>query len=138
MAGSSMSFTYDEQGSIRKVIVDWVSDDSTGAVSGTCKKIAGRLIKAITNPGGAAPTANYDIAITDEESVDVLASCQNSLANRHTSSTECVYLYLKNADITPIGIAEFPVVNDALTFAVTTAGNSKTGRIVLFYEYINP
>jgi hypothetical protein len=138
MAGSVATLTYDDLGSIRKVILDWTSDDSAGTVTAVTKKITGRLIKTITNPGGTAPSANYDIAITDGEAFDVLTNCQNSLLNRHTSSTEEVYHYLKNADTTPIGIAAFPVVSDILTIAITAAGNSKTGRLVLFYEHVNP
>lgn len=141
MAGSSMAFTYDDghdgaghRGSIRKVIADWVSDDSTGAVTGTTRKIVGRLIKAVTDPGAAAPTDDYDIAITDPEGVNVLGNCQNSLDNRDTANSEEVYLYLKNADATPIGIAALPVVCDALTIAITNAGNSKAGQIILYYE----
>lgn len=143
MAGSSMTFTYDDgidgaghRGGIRKVIVDWTSDDATGAVSGSSRKVVGRLIKIQTDPGSAAPTDNWDVAITDEEGVDVLAKCQNAAAliARDTSNTEETYLYILNGDNTPIGIAAFPVVCNVLTFAVSNAGNAKTGQIILFYE----
>lgn len=48
MAGSSATLTYDDGhdalgqvGRIKKVTMDWVSDDTTGAVSGTTRKIVG-------------------------------------------------------------------------------------------------
>lgn len=143
MAGSSMTFTYDDgadgsgvTGGIRKVLVSWTSDDTTGAVTGTTMKIVGTLIKAVTDPGAAAPTANYDIAITDEEGVDVLAACQSTLANRHTANSEQVYFLVLDAAGTPLAQSVHPVVCDALTIAVTNAGNSKTGQLVLYYRPI--
>lgn len=141
MAGSSMTFTYDDgqmdkgfSGGIRKVLIDWTSDDTTGAVSGTSKKIVGALIKAVTDPGAAAPTADYDIAITDEESFNVLTNCEDDLADRHTSTTEEVYFLIPNLAATDPGGVVHPVVCDKLTFAVSNAGNSKTGQIILYYK----
>ncbi len=134
MAGSSMTFTYDDLGGIRKIIADWVSDDSTGAVSGTTKKITGTLIKGVTDPGATAPTDNYDINITDEEGVDVLAACQSTLANRDTANSEQAYFLVLDAAGTPLAQSVHPVVCDVLTIAVTNAGNSKTGQLVLYYR----
>lgn len=136
MAGSSMTFTYDDLGAIRKIIVDWTSDSATGAVTGTTEKITGTLIKGVTDPGATAPTDNYDIAITDEEGVDVLTSCvaASTLANRDTANSEEVYFFLKNADGTPLSMAAFPVVCDQLTIAITNAGNSKVGQLILYYR----
>ena len=139
MAASS-TITYDDaddytgrQGAIRKVIIDWVSA-ADGSVTATTAKIVGTLIKAVTNPGTAAPSANYDIAIADGESVDVLAACQSNLANRHTSTTEQVYFLVLDAAGTPLAQSVHPVVCDVLSVAVTNAGDSKEGRIVLFYR----
>lgn len=138
MAGSSMTFTYDEgvdgggyRGCVRKVLVEWTSDSATGAVSGTTRKIVGQIVKATTDPGSAAPTDNYDIAITDEEGVDILANCQTTLANRDTSNTEETYFFLQEA--TPSASIRLPVVCDQLTIAVSNAGNSKTGQLILYY-----
>ncbi len=141
MAGSAMTFSYDSgydgdgrYGGIHKVIVDWTSDDTTGAVTGTTRKLVGTLIKGVTDPGAAAPTANYDIAVTDEEGVDVLAACQSTLANRHTSNSEQAYFLVLDAAGTPLAQSLHPVVCDALTIAVTNAGNSKNGQLILYYR----
>jgi hypothetical protein len=138
VAGSSMTFTYDDGRDglgrpcgIRKITVDWTSDSATGAVSGTTCKIVGQLIKAVTDPGAAAPDANYDIAITDPEGVDVLSASEAALANRHTANTEEVYFYREGT----VGmVPTFPVVCDPLTIAVTAAGNSKNGQIIIYYR----
>lgn len=141
MAASS-TVTYDNgedrtglRGGIRKITIDWQS-----AADGSCtialEKISGWLIKGVTNPGATAPSANYDIAITDEESFDILTNCvaASTLANRHTANTEEVYFFLKNADGSPLSMAAFPVVDDKLTVAITNAGDSKVGRIILYYR----
>lgn len=129
-----MTLTYDTTGPIKRIIADWTSDDTTGAVSGTTVKVSGRVIKAVTDPGATAPSANYDIAITDEESFDILTACAGTLANRHTSNTEEVYFFIKNADAAPLSMATHPTVCDKLTIAVTNAGNSKVGQIILYVE----
>ena len=146
MAGSAFTTTYDDgqdgkgqHGSVKKILIDWTSDDTTGAVSGTTRKISGQLLKVITDPGAAAPTANYDITITDGEGVDVLSGLGGtggsppSLANRHTSNTEVVHLVSENA-ATDFAAGTQPFVCDVLTVAVTNAGNSKNGQIIIYYR----
>lgn len=138
MAGSAMTFTYDEvgndktPGTIRKLTVAWTSDDTTGAVSGTTKKLVGEIIKGQTIPSAtAAPSLNYDIAITDEQSVNVLGNCSDDLADRHSSNTEEVVFLTTDGTS---GIGDHPMVCDKLTIAVTNAGNSKQGQLVLYYR----
>lgn len=135
MAGSAMTFTYDRgPGPVKRVIVDWTSDDATGAVSGTSAKVSGRLVKGVTKPGAAAPTANYDVTITDGESVNVLAGCDDDLVDRHTTSTEEVYFLAKDHAGTPLAQSVHPAVCSPLSIAVQNAGNSKTGQIILYVE----
>lgn len=130
-----MTFAYHDLGPIRKLIVDWLSDDTTGAVSGTTDKpIIGTLIKAVTDPGAEAPTASYDITITDAEGVNVLAGCDDDLADRHESTTEEVYFLVKDHAGTPLAQSLHPVVADLLTIAVANAGNSKNGQLILYYR----
>lgn len=141
MAGSASTITYDETGPIKKILIDWTSDDATGAVTATTKKISGQLLKVVTDPGTPAPTANYDIAITDGESVDVLSGLGGangtdpSLANRHTSTTEVVHL-LGEDGATPSALlpGTYPFVCDILSVAVTNAGNSKQGQIIIYWR----
>lgn len=141
MAGSASTITYDDgvdggglRASIRTVRIAWTSDDTTGAVTATTRKIAGRLIKAVTDPGATAPTDDYDITITDEDSVDVLARCTTGLGNRDTANTEEVYFTVLNTDSIPLSTSIAPVVCSKLTVAVTNAGNSKQGTIILYYQ----
>ena len=120
MAGSAMVFTEITHGTIKKIKAAWTSDDTTGAVSGTTTSVYfGRLCGAITVPDGvAAPTVDYDIAVNDNDSVDVALG---ALANRHNANTEYV------AEASMAGVA-----HSKLTIAVTAAGNSKKGTVYLF------
>lgn len=143
MAGMTATATYDDgvdgkgvQGTIRKVSIDFLTDDAAGTATITLRKISGELIKIITDPGASAPTANWDVIVTDGEGVNVLGKCMNAatLIARHTSNTEETYLYLQEASVTPVGIGAFPVVCDQLTVALDNAGNAKTAQVILFYR----
>jgi len=119
MAGSAMVFTEIRHSSVKKIKAAWTSDDTTGAVSGTTTyPYNGRLIGVITVPGSPAPSADYDIAVNDDDSVDVALG---ALADRHTSNTEYV------AEASLAGVA-----NSKLTIAITAAGNSKKGTVYLY------
>ena len=120
MAGSAMTFTEVTYGTIKKIKAAWVSDDATGAVSGTTTNYYdGRLIGAVTVPdGSAAPTDNYDVAVNDSDGVDVALG---ALADRDATNTEY------RAEASMAGVA-----NSKLTIAVTNAGNSKKGALYLY------
>lgn len=100
------------------------------------EKVVGRLVKGVTVPAaaGLAPSASYGIAVTDEQAVDVLASCKKNLTGRSATATEEVYFFVLNQDVTPLSTVEHPTVCEKLTIAVTAAGNSKAGTIYLYYD----
>jgi hypothetical protein len=131
MAGSSMTFSYDDVGTVKKITIDWVSDSLLGTVSGTTKKLSGFLLKGVTDPDGvAAPTANYDITLTDPEGGNILANCFDDLVDRHTANIESVDFIINDAQA---GSAQRPCVADVITVGVAAAGNSKAGRLVLYW-----
>lgn len=120
MAGATMTFTETTIGPVRRIKAAWLSDDTTGAVSGTttygyngkCE-----LLTTVPSGGGTAPTDNYDVAVTDADSVDVLAGAG---ANRDTANTEQVVASSLGA-----------VATSKLTVAITNAGNAKAGTVYL-------
>lgn len=144
MAGSSMTFTYDDgvdgggyRGNVRKVICSFTTDDTAGTASGTTRKIVGELVKVITDPGSAAPTDNWDVTLTDENGVDLSIHMDDvaiaALIARHTTTTLETYLPLEDTAGTG-RVGAWPVVCDTITVAVANAGNSKTGTIILYYK----
>lgn len=144
MAGSSMTFAYDDghdgsggRGCIRKVIAEFLTDDATGSVAGTTRKISGCLIKIVTDPGTPAPDANWDVVLTDEEGADLSIHMDDvaiaALIARHTTTTLETYLPLEDTAGTG-RIAAYPAVCDRLTITVNNGGNAKAGQIILYYR----
>lgn len=107
---------------VQKVSVAWTSDAS-GNADVSITNLYGFLIKAVTDPdGAAAPTALYDITLVDENSVDALAG---KLADRSATVNEQVYPVATGAT-TPIFLC------GTHTFTVAAAGASKSG-VAVFY-----
>lgn len=143
---ASMDFTYDwgtmangQRGSVFKVIADWVSA-SDGTASATTSKLSGRLVKAVTDPSGsAAPTDDYDVVITDEEGMNVLAFGATNLTNRDTANSEAILVYSLGTYTIAEDTASYTIrvgapVCDKLTISVTNAGDSKAGQVILYFE----
>ena len=122
MAGS-VTISYSEHATVKYVQWDWTSD-SSGDVSGTdTKVISGVPLRFATNPSATAPSANYDIVINDADGLDIAAG---GLGNRHTSNSEHV---IPGGDADP-GAA----FNGALSLVVSNAGDSKIGKLVMYYR----
>lgn len=128
------TFTYDETGPIKKILMAWTSTGA-GSALGISKKIVGRLLRVVTVPDGTAvPTDNYDIQITDEEGVDVLAVCEDDLTDRDTADTEEIQCIVKNYSLVPIGVGLRPVVCDKLSIVVSAAGDTKQGQVIIYWK----
>ena len=106
--------------SVKQIIWDWLSAAGGNADQATTYTYDGALISVTFEPdsGGTQPTDNYDITITDANSVDVLAGNGANLSNAAS--------VLKT---TADGLGA--VVASALTLNVTNAGNAKGGKVYL-------
>lgn len=117
----SMAFVYDSgsyAGVIRQLRVTWTAD-ADGTATGTSAEINGFLLKAITDPDGTSPPSdNYDIVITDEHGLNVLADSTNDLLDRDTATTESTILNLSDGTAS---IAAYPAVMSPLTFTISNA-----------------
>jgi len=147
MANMTATVTYDDGdqgdsgrvflGRIRKILIDFVTDDSAGTATVTTRKISGELIKIVTDPGSPAPTANYDVVLTDDEGVDLSVHMDDvaiaALIARHTTTTEETYLPLEDTAGTG-RIAAWPVVCGPLTVALANAGNAKATQVIIYYR----
>jgi|TARA_Y100000310_G_scaffold51927_1_gene47802 hypothetical protein len=132
----AMVLTYDESaGVINTIIATWTSDGS-GDAAATSKKISGEIVKAITDPGATAPTADYDIVVTDDNSFNIFTNTDDDLVDRHTSTTEEVYFFEKDHAGTPAAQPVRPVVNSVLTITVSNAGATKDGVLKLFWSAV--
>jgi hypothetical protein len=126
MAGSA-TLTHYEIGRVRRIVVDWVADAADATVpSVVLPRIEGRLFELHTNPGATAPTDNYDITLTDAESIDRL---QGVGANRDTVNTEQAVVVYSGSTIHPVVSR-----TDVLTLNIGgNAVNSALGRVILLY-----
>jgi hypothetical protein len=127
MAGTTGAITITEQtiNMVKRIKFDWVTgsssqtDEATGT---TTNYYDGKLLQFQTSPDStAAPTADYDITITDSDSVDQLLG---SGADRHTTSTEI----LTHSSSTPLGVA----IGTQLTINITNAGTETRGLAYLY------
>ena len=102
----------------KKITFDWTSAADGTATGTTIGDYTGKVIYLATDPDAvAAPTTDYDITITDEDGIDVLAGAG---ANRHTSNTEIVL----ESSLGAVGY-------DKLTINVTNAGDTKKGKVYI-------
>ena len=121
MAGT-ITFTEITHGTVKKIKAAWTTGtgaDINKADGTTINSYSGRLLGAITVPSGApdAPTNLYNIAVNDNDSVDVALG---ALAGRSATVTEFV------AEASMAGVAQ-----SKLTIAVTAAGDTKKGTLYL-------
>ncbi len=108
---------------VSKITIDWTSDASGNA--DLAVNLFGFLLKAVTDPGAAAPTDNYDITLV-QNGVDMLSGM---LADRDTANTEIAHGLVKNGtDIAPLP----PFLAGVHTFTVANAGNAKVGQVILY------
>lgn len=131
MAGSVV-WTFEEENLQNKnnskiYRIAWTADASDGSVPSTQSDsdIFGFIVRVVTNPGATAPTADYDITITDEDDVDVLGG---EGADRSASASEQV--------IPMLGSSYGPCyVNSKLTFNLSNnSENSAVGEVVIYVE----
>lgn len=120
MAGT-VTVTDDRVTPIRRVNFDWLSDASGDATASMTYPVNGKLIRAVFVPdgGGTAPSDQYDVAITDGSSIDILAGQAGNLSNVNTIVLVDNFL---------------PVAGNVLNLAVSNGGNAKGGNVYLWFE----
>jgi hypothetical protein len=125
----SRSFDHYEKVGARKVVekvtISWTASSSDGSVPDTNIDLKGFVLKAITDPGSTAPTANYDIAFGDPEDT-ALDAFDGALQNRATATTEQKAVVLSGAT-EPVfldGTYQLQITNNLV--------NSATGTIILY------
>ena len=107
----------------------WTSDSATGKVEAATSTditawLEGKWImsaKTVPGTGDEAPTAAYDITITDEDGYSIFST---DLNNRSATATEEALPYVA-------GTKAPRLITGALTISVSAAGDSKTGKIIL-------
>ena len=126
----SWSINYRQNGTdIVKHTFEWVSDGSGNAALPSALPVSGQIVRVVSVPSAsAAPTANYDVTLTDADGVDVLAG-QGANLSATLSANVCPGTPLKDGTTTSV----LPLVVDSiLTLNVSNAGDSKAGKVVIY------
>ncbi len=102
---------------IDKIVFQWTSN-SAGTVTGTTtSRYTGAVGRIVFDPGTPAPSDNYDIAIYDQNSYDILNSRGLNKDSVATSQIDSMFS---------------SVANSKLTFVVVNAGDSTSGSVALY------
>ena len=106
--------------SIQHLSIAWTSDSDGGATGTSTQPYDGILhfVATIPSGGGTAPVADYDVTLTDNNSLDLLLG---SGVDRSATLTQ----YIKQADL---GV----VSGSKLTFTVAAAGELKQGTAHIY------
>jgi hypothetical protein len=116
----AMSVTVDEKVFGKMDVADFtfVSETDGSASGSTTQRYTGQVRQVLIYAGTTAPTNLYDVQLQDGAGRDLLFG---DGANCPVADVVVV----ENAGI---------VVNDRLTLAVTNAGDTKDGKVVVFIE----
>lgn len=111
---------------MNRLEIDWTSDN-LGAVSSTLitVPIGGQIEQVLlVHTGDDVPSNEYDISLTDEDGFDVLAGGGVDVA------------IAANVRLVPVVGTYFKVVvSGHLTLVVSGAGDTKSGKIVIFWKH---
>lgn len=107
----------------------WTSASDGSATLASTLPVSGRIERVVFVPSTtAAPTALYDLTLTDENSIDVLAGQGANLAASGNTAV-CPGVAIKDGTTT----STVPIVVDGiLTLNVTNAGNAKSGSVIVY------
>jgi len=129
---TQQKFVEDALRPVRRATFAWTSTAGGAAGDTSLFKVSGEILKVQFIPGTSSnqPTDLYDVTITDENSVDILAGQGANLSNSANSQV-IPGIPLKDGTTTSVGLM---TVDDYLTLSVTNAGNAKSGTVIVFYR----
>ena len=130
MAGSIVQSHF-KNDLVRVITLTGVGDSGDGTFPATVleDKIEGFLLGIETNPGTTAPTAAYDIALTDSSGLDILSGAGD---NKSASATEYASVAIGTYHHPPLS------KNETYTLAITNQSvNSADIVIKLFYSAVS-
>ena len=118
MAGTVVTTEEGEFGGTQKVKFAWTSSAGGAADATTSNAYSGAVERVLIVPGATTPSDLFDVVITDGDSVDILLAFGANCSNAHTTV------------ITADNLSA--VHNDNLTLAITNAGDSKNGNVIVY------
>jgi len=131
MAEGTVTTSVRKLGHVNRVAVSWASTTNNSA-SGTIGYIRGEIARVETYVGTSLiPSNSYDVTLTDEAGVDVLAGLG---ANQATNTAQSFVPMETARDGGAITTAVPFAVNDLLMFEATGTGTNRAGTLVLYVK----
>ncbi len=122
MAGT-VTLTTKHIGAMYKYTLTWISTSSGAASYTTVTPIVGLIQREVFVPSAtAAPTAAYDVTLSDVDSQDILYGKGANLS----ATTALDVILGTSGQKAPIA------VDDYLALSVSAAGNGKGGKVILY------
>lgn len=78
----------DHAPTLEVIVVDWTADTDGSVAFTSVGEVCGILQRIVTDPGTPAPTDLYDIALEDEDAVDMLGGAGQNRSNTQTQEAE--------------------------------------------------
>lgn len=118
-------------GSIWRVEYDWTTSTNSWASLST-GRLVGTVVRVSFDPDTTSPpAAAYDVTLTDEDGIDILAGLGANLASNAASST--VPGVPTHDGTGSTNMAPF-AINGVLDLIVTNAGSETVGEIVIYLK----
>lgn len=120
LAAGTVTVTEERIDSVKKISFAWVSNGSGAADGSTTYYYNGEVLRFVFIPSpSVTPTALYDVTMKDSDGVDIFDGEGSNLSASTSYQVQ--------------GLANFSAVaNTKLTLAVTNAGDSKQGTVIVY------
>ena len=126
MATGTVTISEPDHLMVKKVSFEWTSTTGGSAGDTTTKSCDGHVYRVIVDPGSSnsMPSSGYDIAVNDSDGYDIF---DGLLANSSSGTTVQYGVSTGGSVLTPL-----TTVASRLTLAVTNAGDTKSGKVILY------
>ncbi len=117
MAGT-ITAVESRQGSVDQIVFSWLSDASgDGTATATTYSYSGDLLKVVCEPGATTPSDLYDVTLSDDNDLDLLAG----------QGVDC-----PDAANLVITGGMLPITNSTISLTIAGGGNAKIGKVYIY------
>lgn len=120
---------FDALNTLAKMTFSWTSDADGAAMITTSDDVQGTIVRITITPsaGDTAPSAAYDMTLTDEDGLEILST---NGANLSATASTHFWPEVLSAAGNPMPV----VTASKLTLAVTNAGDGNKGLVKVFIK----
>ena len=117
-----------------KIIQHWTTTNATSlTLTIPIPAVRGMIVRIVINPdNSAAPDANYDIDLTDEDGCYVIDGTNTGGSGLNLSATVTKWFWTSVVDSSG-NVMSFAVDGD-LSLVVKNAGSAKSGKVTLYLK----